>query len=71
MTNTYTCKCCKNEYTKTKCDFHNLCDMCFNQFDSQKMKGRFNFTGKPVFYFEHPSDFIEANICIHEIQVPI
>lgn len=61
------CHCCSKKYEIGNYNFYHLCDECFNQFDNQKMNGRFSF-GK-VDYYENVKDFINAKICTHDCEI--
>lgn len=72
------CACCHAQYEIYYCNFHNLCDSCFNQFDNQKMRGRFGQLrafadqgkedqpkSEPEFYTESSKEFIKSGRCTH------
>lgn len=76
------CACCHEQYAMGYYNFHNLCDSCFNQFDNQKMKGRFGqlrefaeqggqgqYEQKPEpdFYTESSIEFIKSGKCNHSV----
>lgn len=59
----FDCKMCGKHFTphEQQWIFYEFCNECFNEFDSQKMTGRFShiFGGeKPDIYFESSSDWI-------------
>ncbi len=55
---TLTCIKCKEKYQRGIFDFYSLCNKCFAEFDSQKMKGRFSFGKIP--YYENAQQWIES-----------
>ena len=71
-----TCKCCGALYIRGDWNFYNLCDPCFNVFDTQKMRGRWALAGqflstgslKPVSTssVEDVDEFIKARVCPHK-----
>lgn len=40
-----TCMHCKKEYVPEYCNFHDLCNACFDEFNDQKMNGRHTLLG--------------------------
>lgn len=63
------CKCCNKDYKVQTYDFHKLCNNCFNQYDNQKMEGRFAaMIGgyKQIAYHESSDEFVSAKVCLHD-----
>lgn len=59
----FDCKNCGKNFTPAPHQwiFYKLCDKCFSQFDSQKMKGRFSMIGgKRIPYFEDVDAWIQS-----------
>jgi hypothetical protein len=69
MENTKACICCGVTYEISNWDFYSLCNQCFNQFDNQKMRGRFSYLcngpEEGQFYTESPAEYVKAQICTH------
>ncbi len=63
MSKFYSCICCNIQYQNTGYNFYTLCNDCFNEFDNQKMNGRFSFGTIP--YHENVRDFIASQNCTH------
>jgi hypothetical protein len=64
MAMTMVCKCCNIIYNNDSCDFHNLCDPCFNNFDNNKMMNRFGFDNyNPK--FEDSNFWVNCKVCDH------
>lgn len=52
---------CGEEYKRGSWDFYSLCNECFGEFDSQKMRGRFSgFSGEKFPHFEDVSAWLES-----------
>jgi hypothetical protein len=60
------CICCHQTYEMERYDFYHLCRPCFNEFDNQKMQGRFSFG--QINYFESDKDFVDTKLCQHGEQ---
>ncbi len=59
---TQTCTRCGQSYKRGEWDFYSLCDPCFDQFDEQKMQGRFAFLTageRPTDYYESVSEWMQ------------
>lgn len=56
---TLVCIACNKSYVRGNYDFHQLCDSCFNEFDSQKMNARFKSLDSKEFpkYFEDSEEW--------------
>ena len=56
------CRACKKEWTPGVWNFYDLCDECFAEFDSQKMRGRFSSLGggEQLAYFESADEWIQS-----------
>lgn len=56
------CRCCKKEWTPADWNFYDLCDECFSEFDTQKMRGRFSSLNgqEQIAYFESADEWIQS-----------
>lgn len=67
MSDQLTCICCNKVYTNNNFNFHDLCHLCFNHYDNQKMNGRFSiFSSTPLVYIESSKQFVESGLCTHD-----
>ena len=59
----YCCKRCGVKFIPPEWFFYGLCNGCFDEFDSQKMEGRFAklFANKDIKHYENAEAWIVAN----------
>jgi hypothetical protein len=58
---TRTCIRCRTQFERGEWCFYDLCDTCFDLFDSQKMKGRWRTEGTSMTHFEDAEAWSKAN----------
>lgn len=60
------CKCCGVKWTVTSCNFHNLCQECFNKFDNTKMMNRFGNVQNYDSNLESSDFYVKCGVCDHK-----